>query len=79
MYLELLGRDQLNKLAKAQKMRKPGTLSLKKFGLGPLCVKKSFGKYTFGKYIFGKYTFGKYTFGKNTFGKYTFEKYTFRK
>ena len=55
-------------------MRKPGTLSFKKFGLGNLWVKKfgpkilaylqyTFGKYTFGKYIFKKYTFGKYTFG----------------
>ena len=68
-------------------MRKPGTLSLKKFVLGNFLVKKvwtqntcllklhkkyTFGKYTFGKYTFGKYTFGKYTFGKCTFGKYAF-------
>ena len=31
-----------NKLAKARKLRKPGTISLKKFGLGNLWVKKVF-------------------------------------
>ena len=31
-----------NKLAKARKMRKPGMLSLKKFGLGNLWVNKVF-------------------------------------
>ena len=45
-----------NKLAKARKTRtSPGTLDLKKFGLGKLWVKKVFGKYTFTKYTFGKY------------------------
>ena len=80
---------QENKLAKARKMRKPpGKLSLKKFGLGNLWVKKvwnpkylhyTFGKYTFRKYTFGKHTFKKYTSCKYTFGKYTFGKYTFGK
>ena len=38
----------LNKLAKARKMRKlPGTLSLKKFGLGNLWVEKVFGSKKF--------------------------------
>ena len=75
-----------NKLAKARKMRKPpGTLSLKKFGLGNFGSKKFGPKilayllYTFGKYTFGKFTFGKYTFGKCTFEKYTFRKYIFGK
>ena len=49
-----------NKLAKARKMRKPGTLSLKKFGLGNLWVKKFGSKIlAFFEYAFGKYTFGK--------------------
>ena len=64
-----------NKLAKARKTQtSPGTLCLKKFGLGKLWVKKVFRKYTFKKYTFKKYTFRKYTFGKYTFGKYTFGK-----
>ena len=66
-----------NKLAKARKMRKPGTLILKKFGLSNLWVEKfgpkilAYLQYTFGKYTFRKYTFGKYTVGKkkNTIGK----------
>ena len=67
-----------NKLAKARKTRtSPGTLGLKKFGLGKLWVKFfSLGKFTFKKYTLKKYTFRKYTFGKYTFGKYTFGKYT---
>ena len=68
-----MAKNDFNKLAKAWKTRtSPGTLGLKKFGLGKLWVKNVFGKYTFEKYTFKKYTFRKYTFGKYTFGKYTF-------
>ena len=61
-------------------MRKPGTLSLRKFGLGNLWIEKvwtqntcilAYLQYSFVKYTFGKYTFGKYSFAKYTFGKYT--------
>ena len=38
--------EKKNKLAKARKMRKPGTLSLKKFGLGNFLVKKVWSQYT---------------------------------
>ena len=70
----------VNKLAKARKTRtSPGTLGLKKFGLGMLWVKKVFGKYTFRKYTFGKYTFGKYTFWKIHFRKIKFQKIHFQK
>ena len=43
-----LGWPSKNKLAKARKMRKPpNTISLKKFGLGNLWVKKVFGSKKF--------------------------------
>ena len=63
MNLKINIKKEINKLAKARKTRtSPGTLCLKKFGLGKPWVKKVFGKYTFKKYTFRKYTFGKYTF-----------------
>ena len=79
------GKRFQNKLAKARKMRKPpGTLGLKKFGLGNLWSKKfgpkilAYLQYTFGKYTFRKYTFGKYTFRKYIFFReYTFSNFFF--
>ena len=74
------GSKLLEQARKARKTRtSPGTLGLKKFGLGKLWVKNVFGKYTFEKYTFKKYTFNQYTFKKYTFKKYTFRKYTFGK
>ena len=76
----------MNKLAKDRKMRKPpGTLSLKKFGLGILWVEKVWTQNTcifaihFRKIHFWKNTFGTYTLGNYTLGNYTFGLYTFRK
>ena len=64
-----------NKLAKARKTRtSPGTLGLKKFGLGiALGQKKVYGQYTFKKYAFRKYTFGEKNFAKNTISKIHFQ------
>ena len=62
---------------KARKTRTPpGTLGLKKFGLGIALGQIFFGKYTFKKYAFRKYTFGEKNFAKNTISKNTLSEYT---
>ena len=66
--------DCMNKLAKARKMRKPGTLSLKKVGLGNLWVKKSLDP----EYLHTCNTLRKIDFWKIDFWKIDFWKIHFR-
>ena len=66
-----MAKNDFNKLAKAWKTRtSPGTLGLKKFGLGKLCVKK-FSEKTLKENTLSKNTLSENTLSENTLSENT--------